>query len=89
MINIDFQTGTAFAGISRDGHKVTGVILPDATIRIKALGEGDLRSFGPCTLVIERGKYVMTGSVDMFDDLHEGVDEPDMGTFVFRAVRLN
>lgn len=89
ILSINFQTGRAFYGTSQDGATITGVISPDGTIRIQALGEGELRGFGTCTLAIERGHYVMTGTLDMFDDLHAGVNDPDMGTFLFRGVKLD
>jgi hypothetical protein len=89
IIDITVQTGRVFAGSSPDGGKLTGVLLPDGTIRIHGFGEGNLRIFATCTLRIEKGRYVLTGTADMFDDLHDGVDAPDMATFLIRTVKLN
>ena len=88
IINIDVQTGKAFAGFTRDGL-LAGVISPDGTIRIQLSQEGGgLHEFATCTLGIERGKYVMTGTMDAFDDLYAGSDAV-MGTLTVRLVKLN
>jgi len=89
-LEIDVQTGRAFAGSWREGRdKLTGVILPDGTIRIQTATEGgDLRSFSTCTLSVEEGKYVMTGTGDMFDDLFPASDAT-MATGFVRFVKLN
>jgi hypothetical protein len=89
IISIDVQTGRAFAGSTPDGAVLTGVLLPDGTIRIQALGEGELRLFGTLKLVIERGQHVMTGTMNAFDDLKDGTDKSLMGTVFARYVKMN
>ena len=87
-INIKVHTGRAFAGSTRDGL-LAGVISPDGTIRIQLSQEGGgLHEFATCILGIERGKYVMTGTMDAFDDLF-AESGASMGTVTVRYVKLN
>jgi len=94
IISIEFQNGRAFAGYGHPSSphpsKLAGVISPDGTISIQAAAEsgGGLRTFATCKLAIERGKYVMTGTMVGFDDLFPESDAL-MGTVTVRYVKLN
>ncbi len=89
IVDITAQTGRAFAGSTPDGGKVTGVLLPDGTVGMQAFGEGTLRLFITGKLELLRGKYVITGHTQMFDDLTPATDAPDMGTAYGQFVKVN